>query len=80
MPRIIEYIRIERVLTMKRARGLAAVAGTLYFVPENAPFDKKQIKHEKKNRFMIAGIKQICIFVALNSMSGRVVCLGGRGL
>ena len=38
MHRIIEYIRIERVLTMKRARGLAAVAGTLYFVPENAPF------------------------------------------
>lgn len=50
MPRIIEYIRIERVLTMKRARGLAAVAGTLYFVPENAPFDKKQIKHEKKKQ------------------------------
>ncbi|AEW21251.1 hypothetical protein BFO_1648 [Tannerella forsythia 92A2] len=53
----------------------------LYILYLKTPlFDKKQIKHEKKNRFMIAGIKQICIFVALNSMSGRVVCLGGCGL
>lgn len=56
------------------------VAGALYFVPENTLFDKKQKTHEKKNKFMIAGIKQICIFVALNSVSGGLESLYGRVL
>lgn len=55
----------------------AVVAGALYFVPKNTFFDKKQTTNEKKNKFMIAGIKQICIFVALNSVSGGLESLDG---
>ena len=53
----------------------AVVVGTLYFVYGNTFFDKKQTIHEKKNKFMIAGIKQICIFVALNGVSADVESL-----